>query len=757
MNARGSARRGFLLLATLQLILLLSSSVAHATNGCDSSDPEPQIAAVKGLLCRRAPQYASEFSFSLIPGESGGNDVYSWSSSSSDPSGRISIAGSSGVALSMAVNEYFRTYCNSSLVTWEGTSVLDISTPLPRVQSKRVVSSVPFRYYENVCTVSYSYAWWDWERWEQEIDWMALRGINFPLAFLGQEYIYTEVWSQLGLTDAEIDEWMVGPAYLAWFRMGNIQNFMGPLPLEFMRYQVSLQKQLLARMREFGMNPILTAFAGHVPAALSRVFPSANITQLPVWASMKPEYTETYFLNPADPLFQKIGGLYLQLQEEIYGKNSETGPNYYNTDLFNENLPPSNDPAYLASTTANLYKSIAQVDKSAVWVMQGWLFENQADFWGEAEIKAFLGGVADSEMIVLDLFADVVPVWQKIQTKPVIWCMLNNFGGNHGLYGTVDTVSVGPMRARSGGANLVGVGLTMEGIEQNPAMYDLAISTAWTTTPIDLSQWSSSYVQYRYGSSVTEAVEGWNLLLGSVYNCTDGHHNHDHSVVVSRPSLSVSPDTWYNPSDVRHALDLLMSPSSLSAFSSNPLYLYDVVDVTRQVLRDISNQAYVKLIEAYHSNDYSNATMASEYLIQTLTDMNTVLNTNEYFWLGTWIENARSMAERVGTPGFEGYYETNARNQITVWGAKGYSTHLHDYASKHWAGLVDGYYIPRWEMFNSYLLDAMAAGQPFNDDLFLSSVRDLEEKFVASSIDPAPINKGNTLAVVNSMRKKYKF
>ncbi len=30
-----------------------------------------------------------------------------------------------------------------------------------------------------------SYAWWDWERWEREIDWMALNGINLPLAFTG--------------------------------------------------------------------------------------------------------------------------------------------------------------------------------------------------------------------------------------------------------------------------------------------------------------------------------------------------------------------------------------------------------------------------------------------------------------------------------------------------------------------------------------------------------------------------------------------
>lgn len=33
---------------------------------------------------------------------------------------------------------------------------------------------------------SYSMAYWDWDRWEAEIDWMALQGINLPLAFTGK-------------------------------------------------------------------------------------------------------------------------------------------------------------------------------------------------------------------------------------------------------------------------------------------------------------------------------------------------------------------------------------------------------------------------------------------------------------------------------------------------------------------------------------------------------------------------------------------
>ncbi len=41
-------------------------------------------------------------------------------------------------------------------------------------------------------------------------------------------------------------------------------------------------------------------------------------------------------------------------------------------------------------------------------------------------------------MIVLDLYAEVNPIWQRTESfygQPFIWCMLHNFGGNIGFYG----------------------------------------------------------------------------------------------------------------------------------------------------------------------------------------------------------------------------------------------------------------------------------------------------------------------------------
>ena len=72
------------------------------------------------------------------------------------------------------------------------------------------------RFYQNVCTYSYSYVWWDWRRWEYEIDWAALNGINLVYAHTAAEYAWLKVFIEIGLTEEEINDFFTGPAYLAW-------------------------------------------------------------------------------------------------------------------------------------------------------------------------------------------------------------------------------------------------------------------------------------------------------------------------------------------------------------------------------------------------------------------------------------------------------------------------------------------------------------------------------------------------------------
>ncbi len=169
----------------------------------------------------------------VIPGRSGsfiieaiapenGKDVFEVDGSY----GKIILRGNNGVSIASALNYYLKTYCFCD-ISWNGTN-LNLPANLPVVNYKvHKVTPYKYRYYLNYCTFNYSMSWWNWDRWQKEIDWMALNGINMPLAITGEEAIWQDVYKSMGFTDKQLDEFFTGPAYFSWFWMGNIDAWEG--------------------------------------------------------------------------------------------------------------------------------------------------------------------------------------------------------------------------------------------------------------------------------------------------------------------------------------------------------------------------------------------------------------------------------------------------------------------------------------------------------------------------------------------------
>ena len=285
-------------------------------------------------------------------------------------------------------------------------------------------------------TTSYTSAFWGWDEWEEHLDWMALRGINIALAWIGFEKIYLEVFQEMGFSDADLEDFISGPAFLAWNHFGNIQGSWGGLiPSSWVDDQFALQLKIVERMVELGIKPILPAFPGYVPRSIAQVYSSANISNGSTWEGFPTMYTNDTFLDPFDPLFEELQVRFVSKQQEHYGNVT----NLWTLDQFNENNPASGDLGYLQSVSANTYNSLKAADPNAIWVMQGWLFSSNSVFWTNERIQAFLGGVTvDSDMLILDLFSESQPQWQRTNSfygKPWIWCQLHGYGGNYGLVG----------------------------------------------------------------------------------------------------------------------------------------------------------------------------------------------------------------------------------------------------------------------------------------------------------------------------------
>jgi alpha-N-acetylglucosaminidase len=178
-----------------------------------------------------------------IPAEAG-LDVFELES----VDGRVIVRGSTGVAIASGVNWYLKYYCHCHL-SFNGDQ-LKIPRPLPVVPEKiRQVSPFRYRYCFNFCAFSYTVAWWDWEQWQRMIDWMALQGINMPLAVTGQEAVWQNAYRRLGLTDDELTKFFVGPGHLPFGWMGCMDEWGGPLPQSWIDRHVKLQKQIVSYLR----------------------------------------------------------------------------------------------------------------------------------------------------------------------------------------------------------------------------------------------------------------------------------------------------------------------------------------------------------------------------------------------------------------------------------------------------------------------------------------------------------------------------
>ncbi|MGC4102170.1 alpha-N-acetylglucosaminidase [Ferruginibacter sp.] len=722
----------------LSLLLLLSFSTVVTA--------QLDINAAKALLQRTVPKHASQFIVEPM-GQQDAKDVFEIESRND----KIVLKGNDGVAIASALYFYLNEYCHAQ-ITWNGTN-LDLPAKLPAVKTTvHKTSPYEYRYYLNYCTFNYSMSWWDWARWEKEIDWMALHGINMPLAITGEEYTWYLVYKEMGFTDDDLKDFFCGPSYFSWFWMGNLDGWGGPLPLNWMKDHFALQQKIVQRQRALGMKPVLPAFTGHVPAAFKRKFPAAKL-KTTNWTN---GFADTYILDSEDPLFAAIGKKFLQKQTELLGTD-----HLYSADTFNENEPPSDDPDFLGKLSARVYDGMHAADTAAVWVMQGWLFYSDRKFWKEPQTKALLEAVPENKMILLDLATEIEPVWKRTAAfygKPWIWNMLHNFGGNTTLFGRMETIATEPAKAlqdtKSG--KMKGIGLTMEGIEQNPVLYELMTHNTWRDEIINVDEWLPGYIFNRYGVKNKEALQAWNILRKTVYTVPQEKYKRDgnESIIQARPTMD-SSSRWantrlnYDAKELLPAWDAMMK--ALPACNNSDGFQYDLVDIARQVLVNYASPLQQKFVKAFNEK---NATVFSQYskqFIELIDDVDKLLATRKDFLLGPWIAAARKCGHDDKE---KALYEMNAKDLITLWGDE--NCPLNEYACRQWSGLLSDFYKPRWQLFFIAATEALKNKREMDKTAFMQQIKKWEWQWVNAGKD-YPVNpKPGLTGTVKAMYKKYR-
>lgn len=642
----------------------------------------------------------------------------------SNRNGKPMITGNNAVNIAAGLNWYLKYYTGNHM-SWNNLKIElpDGALPVPS-RPERHTRPSDRTYYLNYCTHSYSMAFWDWERWEKEIDWMALHGINMPLAMTGVDVVWRNTLRRLGYNEAEIDTFIAGPAFQAWWLMNNLEGWGGPNSDAWYKDREKLAHNILDRMHQLGMTPVLPGYSGMVPHDADERL-GVKISGKGIWNG----FTRPAFLMTTDPRFNEIAGIYYDELTKLYGPAA-----YYSMDPFHEG--GSTEGVDLTEAARIITAAMKRVNPDAVWVVQGWTENPRAEL---------LAGVDKGDIVVLDLASEIRPQWGDpdspspyVRTNgyaPHDWmyCMLLNFGGNVGLHGRMDTVIDEYYKALNSahGENLKGTGLTMEGIENNPVMYELMSELPWRKAAFAKEDWLKGYIKARYGKFDSDAYNGWLGLASSIYNCPLGNlqQGTTESVFCARPSRKVwQVSSWskmreyYDPADVINAA--VEFSKSAHSLSSNANYRYDLVDITRQAVAEKGRLTYKDMVAALENGDKAAFEKSATYFLSLIDMQDRLLATMPDFTVGRWINDARRLAPSESE---KDLFEQNARLLVTTWGRRGASEKgkLRDYAHREWNGLLRDFYRPRWEAWIAQQRDILDGKEVADIDFYA-----MDEKWV---------------------------
>lgn len=625
--------------------------------------------------------------------------------------GKPLVRGNNYVSIASGINWYLK-YSVGVHLTWNSMHAT-LPATLPLVQGvERHTMDIKHRYYLNYCTLSYSMAFWDWKRWEQELDWMALHGINLCLDIVGTDVVWRNVLLKLGYSKDEANQFIAGPGFQAWWLMNNLEGWGGPNSDNWYKQREHLQKQIMKRMKELGINVCLPGYSGMVPHDAKQRL-GLDVADPGKWN----DYKRPAFLLPTDKRFAEIAAIYYKEMQKLYGK-----ADYYSMDPFHEGGNPRG--VDLGKAGEAIMAAMKAANPKAVWVAQA---------WGACPYPAMIKHLKNGDMLVLDLYSETRPQWGDPESTWLrkegfnghdwAFCMLLNFGGNVGLYGKLQHVVDEYYKARQSkfASTLKGVGLTMEGIENNPIMYELVSELPWRENKFGWQEWLNSYVEARYGNiNNTKVHDAWMLLARSVYGASDkvleqGCHE---SVLCARPALDVyqvsswsEMEEFYNPDDVIRAAQLMVEASY--EVKANANFRYDLIDITRQAIAEQARYVYAEIVAAYKAKDRKMFDYTTKRFLDILLQQDRMLSSMPDFMVGGWIRSARNL----GTNAQESdHYEWNARVQITTWGNRNAAEKggLREYAHKEWNGVLADFYYPRWKAY----FEALAAtfdGKPMKN------------------------------------------
>ena len=683
---------------------------------------------IKELILRRTPEWADSFVTETAESEN------TWSYEPAE--GKVLIKGGNAVDMSVAYYAFLRDNCGGYFDVDHALKVGEFKLP---EEKKEGVIEKKYRICFEYTAFSCAACWWSWERWENEIDFMAMNGVNMPLSVVGTEAVWLKTMKDLGIKEDLALAGILGPAFWGWQLYNCFDGYLPQSSAATVDKRIELGRKIIEREKQLGMTPVMHGYSGYISRNFIQSKIRVRVNKTDEWCL----FPKQYHIIVRDTTFHRIGTLYYRNLGLLLGEGC-----YFLADPFTAHEPAKRDSAFLAGVGAAIYKLISDQDENAVWVVHSSSVRDSMFRAVPKENVLIIGSKEESESSRFEGF------------EFVVGSQFNN----------ADVTSIhGDFNAVSGvcaSENTSGVGVFSDGAYSNEAFRQFSYSAMSGAKNVD--SWLETYAKNRYRTDKKEALEALQLLKKSCWR--EGQPVREHgSAICTRPTTLLrhtsvgdsGNDIPYDIADVFAAAKKL-----LEAQGKTYEYELDVCDALRQALSDLANTVCKKALEGYKTKNVEQFETNSNLFLSIIEDMDRLLMTKKEFALPHYLELARSFGN---SPEESENFEINILAQITSFGPIKDSV-LYDMCWKEWAGVLNTFYAKRWRAFFETLaanfkklrrLPEKTKTQVFDRDAYLGSdfgisLSKVEKAWIA---EYAPENefvgKEDTLLVANELVAKY--
>ena len=610
------------------------------------------------LIKRNTPRIADQFILKTIESDNG-YDCYEIYAEDK----KVVLAGNCVLSQAMAYYDYLNRFHGVVITSGDYDISTLSSAPLPEEKIRRTVKK-KIRAMTSYEKFSLEGNFWGFDRWEKEIDFMAMHGINRALQPVGFDGVLFRTLTDIGMPENFCLEFSSGPAFLMNQLTGNIMGTNSVNSKEYLDRKITVGKLISDRERSLGIEPIFSAALPSVPFSMRRKYIKMDIFKAPMWYNFPP----IFFIRPKNAFYSIFNKKFLTIQREALGEtHSYIFEGIYESDKKGYN-------SHLTDLGKALEEMLGEFDEDAVCYMH--TSSVNADFFkvckGERYIFLDDCGMAKNSNL--------------LDGKKYITELSGNRYGRTGLYGNVQKMCDDPFAESP-----LGAALAFDTFDINPAFCAAALKALTADGKFDRDEFVRDFCRKRYktdafGDDIISLID----LCDSDECCG--------SIICARPCTNVKHtapfDTMERSYDFHKLYDIAKNILSSDAKKIDTMRA-DLQSIVRQFLSDLAYPVYLRATEFFREKNVRNFEQASNLFLEICEDIDRLLRTREETNFCTKYVEAQELGN--GKEEKEAL-QINYLLLHTIWGPFDHSI-LYDTVWNEWGGLVKDYYEARWHMY----------------------------------------------------------